>query len=204
MRAAFACELPKQGQPEEQTMSGDFSPEQKRYLEGFVAGLQIAKAARAQGSGSAPAAEPSGPDAAHLRAQDRVLKAGGKLSEQEKFKRELHPFDGYQRLKAQAANNEYPKPPDNFRWRFFGLFYVALGLWFGSNVFFTFIAAVLIFKTWETYGEMSYNERPTWLPVTAAFTKDSGTHQYLLRIFGTFANSTAKLPGIPSTIGYRE
>jgi ferredoxin-nitrite reductase len=108
-------------------MSGDFSPEQKRYLEGFVAGLQIAKAARVQGGGTASAApaEPSGPDAAHLRAQDRVLKAGGKLSEQEKFKRELHPFDGYERLKAQAANNEYPKPADNFRWRFFGLFYVA-------------------------------------------------------------------------------
>jgi ferredoxin-nitrite reductase len=107
-------------------MSGDFSPEQKRYLEGFVAGLQIAKAARVQGgsAGAAPA-EPSGPDAAHLRAQDRVLKSGGKLSEQEKFKRELHPFDGYERLKAQAANNEYPKPADNFRWRFFGLFYVA-------------------------------------------------------------------------------
>ena len=109
-------------------MSGDFNPEQKRYLEGFVAGLQIAKAARGNGSvasaGAAPA-EPMGPDAPHLRAQDRVLKAGGKLSEQEKFKRELHPFDGYDRLKAQAANNEYPKPPDNFRWRYFGLFYVA-------------------------------------------------------------------------------
>jgi len=110
-------------------MSGDFNPEQKRYLEAFVAGLQIAKAAR--GSGGAPSAqgtavsEPIGPDAPHLRAQDRVLKAGGKLSEQEKFKRELHPFDGYDRLKAQAANNEYPKPPDNFRWRYFGLFYVA-------------------------------------------------------------------------------
>src|SRR5262249_40640988 len=112
-----------------QPMSGDFNPEQKRYLEGFVAGLQIAKAAResagASVSGGAKTAEPSGPDAAHLRAQDRVLAAGGKLSEQEKFKRELHPFDGYERLKAQAANNEYPKPPDNFRWRFFGLFYVA-------------------------------------------------------------------------------
>jgi ferredoxin-nitrite reductase len=110
-------------------MSGDFNPEQKRYLEGFVAGLQIAKAARA-GAGAptglgAKTAEPGGPDAAHLRAQDRVLAAGGKLSEQEKFKRELHPFDGYERLKAQAANHEYPKPPDNFRWRFFGLFYVA-------------------------------------------------------------------------------
>jgi ferredoxin-nitrite reductase len=107
-------------------MSGDFSSEQKRYLEGFVAGLQIAKTARAQGGGaSAATAEPRGPDAAHLQAQDRVVKAGGKLSDQEKFKRELHPFDGYERLKAQAANNEYPKPPDNFRWRFFGLFYVA-------------------------------------------------------------------------------
>ena len=107
-------------------MSGDFSPEQKRYLEGFVAGLQIAKAARVQGGSASPGpAEPSGPDAAHLRAQERVLKAGGKLSEQEKFKRELHPFDGYERLKAQAASNEYPKPADNFRWRFFGLFYVA-------------------------------------------------------------------------------
>src|SRR6476661_2239936 len=116
-------------QPTTGTMSGDFNPEQKRYLEGFVAGLQIAKAAR--GTDGVPStqgtatAEPTGPDAPHLRAQDRVLKAGGKLSEQEKFKRELHPFDGYDRLKAQAANNEYPKPPDNFRWRYFGLFYVA-------------------------------------------------------------------------------
>jgi ferredoxin-nitrite reductase len=106
-------------------MSGDFSSEQKRYLEGFVAGVQIAKTARVQGGASAATAEPSGPDAAHLRAQDRIVKAGGKLSDQEKFKRELHPFDGYERLKEQAANNEFPKPPDNFRWRFFGLFYVA-------------------------------------------------------------------------------
>jgi ferredoxin-nitrite reductase len=122
----LACARCSRKKPQQQTMSGDFSPEQKRYLEGFVVGLQIAKAARVQGGSASPAsAEPSGPDAAHLRAQDRVLKAGGKLSEQEKFKRELHPFDGYDRLKAQAASNEYPKPADNFRWRFFGLFYVA-------------------------------------------------------------------------------
>jgi ferredoxin-nitrite reductase len=110
-------------------MSGDFSPEQKRYLEGFTAGLQIARAGRGVG-GSSPAAatatpEPVGPDAVHLRAQDRVLAAGGKLSDPEKFKREQHPFDAYGRLNAQTANNEYPKPADNFRWRFFGLFYVA-------------------------------------------------------------------------------
>ena len=28
---------------------GDFNPEQKRYLEGFVAGVQIAKAAKSVG-----------------------------------------------------------------------------------------------------------------------------------------------------------
>jgi ferredoxin-nitrite reductase len=110
--------------------SGDFEPEQKRYLEGFIAGVQIAKAAKsvadaAGGAAAVAEAEPIGPDAAGLKAQNRVLAAGGKLSDPEKFKREQHPFDGYQRLKDQAAKNEYPKPPDNFRWRFFGLFYVA-------------------------------------------------------------------------------
>src|SRR5882762_11000726 len=110
-------------------MSGDFSPEQKRYLEGFTAGLQIARAGRGLASGGSPtgavASDLVGPDAEHLRAQDRVLKSGGKLSDQEKFKREQHPFDTYERLKEHAANNAAPKPPDNFRWRFFGLFYSA-------------------------------------------------------------------------------
>src|SRR6266699_2815691 len=85
-------------------MSGDFSPDQKRYLEGFVSGLNAARATR----GVLPGA-----------------KGGGKLAEQEKFKREQHPFDAYHRLKAQAENNEAPKPADNFRWRYYGLFYVA-------------------------------------------------------------------------------
>jgi ferredoxin-nitrite reductase len=112
--------------------TGDFEPEQKRYLEGLVAGLQIAKtaktidgAAAATPDAAAPVLEPVGPEAAARQAQDRVLAAGGKLSDPEKFKRDEHPFDTYERLKAHADNNEYPKPPDNFRWRFFGLFYVA-------------------------------------------------------------------------------
>jgi len=113
-------------------MSGEFAPEQKRYLEGFVSGLQAARAARSLQTGNGAAAipgsggaEPVGPEAAAIKAQDRFVAAGQKLSDQEKFKRELHPFDGYERLKAQAAANEPPKPPDNFRWRFYGLFYVA-------------------------------------------------------------------------------
>jgi ferredoxin-nitrite reductase len=112
-----------------ETTSGDFEPEQKRYLEGFVAGLQIAKMAKAIGAtapdASPAATAPAGPDAAARNAQDRVMAAGGQLSDPEKFKRDEHPFDSYARLKAHAAKNEYPKPPDNFRWRYFGLFYVA-------------------------------------------------------------------------------
>ncbi|WP_315832757.1 NirA family protein [Bradyrhizobium prioriisuperbiae] len=103
-------------------MSGDFSPDQKRYLEGFVSGLGASRLART----AAPArSEPVGPDAIHLKAQDRTVAAGGKLNEQEKIKRDEHPFDAYPRLVAQAHGNAAPKPADNFRWRYYGIFYVA-------------------------------------------------------------------------------
>ena len=103
-------------------MGGGFSPKQTRYLEGFASGLKISRSARAPAQG--PAA-PSGPDAPHLAAMARQEAEGGKLADQEKWKREEHPFDAYHRLKEQARRDEFPKPPDNFRWRYYGLFYVA-------------------------------------------------------------------------------
>ena len=106
-------------------MSSDFTPDQKRYLEGFASGLTAARAARGQLPAGVASSEPVGPDAIHIKAQDRTVAAGGKLSDQEKIKREQHPFDAYDRLKSQAKNNEAPKPADNFRWRYYGLFYVA-------------------------------------------------------------------------------
>jgi ferredoxin-nitrite reductase len=110
-----------------ETLSVEFSDEQKRYLEGFATGLQISKVGRGLGSGAARAtsAEPTGPDAAHIKAQDKLLASGKKLADQEKFKREEHPFDAYPRLKQQALTNAPPSPADNFRWRYYGLFYVA-------------------------------------------------------------------------------
>ena len=107
----------------------DFSDEQKRYLEGFMSGLQVARVGRNIGLAGAAAdkasAEPTGPDAAHIKAQDKVAASGKKLADQEKFKREQHPFDAYERLKDQARHNAPPSPADNFRWRYYGLFYVA-------------------------------------------------------------------------------
>ena len=105
----------------------DFTDEQKRYLEGFTTGLQISRVGRGLGGAGAGNAntEPSGPDAAHFKAQDKVTASGKKLVDQEKFKREEHPFDAYPRLKQQALDNAPPSPADNFRWRYYGLFYVA-------------------------------------------------------------------------------
>ena len=110
-----------------ETLSVDFTDEQKRYLEGFTTGLQISRAGRGLGGVAAGKAnvEPAGPDAAHIKAQDKALASGKKLADQEKFKREEHPFDAYPRLKEQARTNAPPSPADNFRWRYYGLFYVA-------------------------------------------------------------------------------
>src|ERR1700749_2502972 len=111
-----------------ESLSVDFTDEQKRYLEGFSAGVQIMRSGRGFGSGAPAAkanAEPNGPEAAHIKAQDKVVASGKKLADQEKFKREQHPFDAYPRLKQQALDNAPPSPADNFRWRYYGLFYVA-------------------------------------------------------------------------------
>src|SRR4051812_1435132 len=110
-------------------MESDFSGEQKRWLEGFASGSAavraLAGAARTGAAQPAALAEPSGPDAAHLKAQDRTVAVGGKLADQEKWKRAENPLDAYARLTGQAGAGAYPKPEDNFRWRFHGLFYVA-------------------------------------------------------------------------------
>lgn len=110
-----------------ETLSVDFTDEQKRYLEGFATGLQISRVGRGFGGAAAgkAGAEPTGPDAAHFKAQDRVTAAGKKLADPEKFKREEHPFDAYPRLKQQALDNAPPSTADNFRWRYYGLFYAA-------------------------------------------------------------------------------
>lgn len=111
-------------------MSGqDFSDEQKRYLEGFVSGVQATRvAAGLRPIGALPGGtytEPVGPEAIHLKAMAATEAAGGKLVDQEKWKREENPFEAYSRLKGDALSGKAPKPADNFRWRYHGLFYVA-------------------------------------------------------------------------------
>ncbi|GAB6843393.1 ferredoxin-nitrite reductase [Methylorubrum rhodinum] len=109
-------------------MADDFNAEQKRYLEGFASGIAAARMTGGLAIGQAPAGgvtEPTGPDAIHIKAQEATVKAGGKLCDQEKWKRAENPFEGHNRLIAEAATGKAPKPEDNFRWRYHGLFWVA-------------------------------------------------------------------------------
>src|SRR6478735_6576432 len=56
-----------------ETLTVDFTDEQKRYLEGFTTGLQISRVGRGLGGGAGKAgSEPSGPDAAHIKAQNNL------------------------------------------------------------------------------------------------------------------------------------
>ena len=104
-------------------MSSEFTAEQKRYLEGFLSGAQAMRGGR--GAAQPAAVGNQGPDKPHLDAQDQVTANGGKLADQEKWKRAEHPFDAYGRFRSQAKSGAYPKPEDNFRWRYHGVFYVA-------------------------------------------------------------------------------
>jgi ferredoxin-nitrite reductase len=105
----------------------DFSEEQRRYLEGFVSGVQARRAAQGLKPLGADGARPppTGPDREHLAAMAHFEAGGKTLSPEEKAKREDHPFDAYARLKSESAKGQFPKGLDNFRWRFHGLFYVA-------------------------------------------------------------------------------
>jgi acyl-phosphate glycerol 3-phosphate acyltransferase len=48
---------------------------------------------------------------------------------------------------------------------------LALGLWFGAGVFFTFFVALSLFATFEGLAQ----NRPDWLPLPTSFTKEQGT-----------------------------
>lgn len=119
----------------------DFRDDQKQYLQGFVSGADLARAARGlatfgatlAAAGLAPASAnpsaekpaPTGPDALHIAAQDRALAEGKKLTPQEQAKRKHHPLDRWDDLVRHASEGEYPKGDDVLAFKYHGLFHVA-------------------------------------------------------------------------------
>jgi ferredoxin-nitrite reductase len=98
----------------------EFTDQQKRWLEGFAAGLAVRKPA----AQTLPAAA-VGPDALQYAAQDRAVAAGGKLVAEEKAKRERHPLDRWDEVVDRAEADQFPKGMDVFLTKYHGLFYVA-------------------------------------------------------------------------------
>jgi len=91
----------------------DFTPEQKRYLEGYAAGSGIARGA------PAPAKD------IHDEARARTVAAGGKLVPEETAKAKKQALDLWDEIGRLAAEGRFPKGTDVFLWKFHGLFHVA-------------------------------------------------------------------------------
>lgn len=112
-----------------------FTPEQKEYLQGFLAGASKAREALgmppiqalpngevAATVGSESGGTPS-PDAVHIEAQNRFLATGKKLTAEDKAKREGHPFDMWDEIVANAKAGVFPKGTDVFKYKYYGLFF---------------------------------------------------------------------------------
>ena len=92
-------------------LAGDFSPEQKRYLEGFFAGVAT------QGVSFGDLAPTSVNGIAGPALDD--------LTKEERIKRELHPFDAIENLVMDARWNAKPEPDSAFRYKWNGLFWLS-------------------------------------------------------------------------------
>src|SRR6516162_1501790 len=91
----------------------EFNDDQKQYLQGFVSGAELGRAARGLatfaatlglvgesngaalglGKPAAPGSTPTGLDALGIMAQDRTIAEGKKLCSQEEARRKRHPLD---------------------------------------------------------------------------------------------------------------
>jgi ferredoxin-nitrite reductase len=108
-----------------------FSPAQKEYLQGFMAGvfasgaipfvgtntagqLTAAPAGSATGDLAAPAAEPT----VHGTPLDDLCK-------EERWKHDENPLDAWERLLKHADENKFPDAENTYRFKTHGLFYVA-------------------------------------------------------------------------------
>src|SRR5262245_55497569 len=94
--------------------STGFTPEQKEYLAGFLAGIaQLNLAARV----GAPAE--NAPQEATIFGTPLA-----DVTEQERWKHEEHPLDGWDRILAHAEANKFPDEENTYRIRNYGLFFV--------------------------------------------------------------------------------
>ncbi len=107
----------------------EFTPEQKQYLEGFLAALAVQLpfvGAAADGRLTARPGAATTPNLAAPPPEDTYF--GTPLSDlckPERWKYDENPLDIWAKLVAHAEADKFPDEADSFRFKFHGLFYVA-------------------------------------------------------------------------------
>lgn len=101
---------------------GAFTPEQKEYLAGFMAGVSAAGLSPAGGAAPSPQAAPAPTPAAAPTVHGTPL---DDLCKEERWKYDENPLDAWDRLLRHADENKNPDPEHTYRFKTHGLFYVA-------------------------------------------------------------------------------
>jgi ferredoxin-nitrite reductase len=109
--------------------SAGFTPEQKQYLEGFLAGAAAQLPFVSQTPDGLITASPAGASAANLAAapaEDTVFGTPlADLCKPERWKYDENPLDIWEKLVAHADADKFPDEADSFRFKFHGFFHVA-------------------------------------------------------------------------------
>ncbi len=113
------------------TDSLPFTPAQKEYLHGFMAGVAASGQFPFTGhtAGGLITADPTSSATGNLSnppAEDTVF--GTPLSDlckEERWKHEENPLDAWERLVRHSDEDKFPDPENTYRFKTFGLFYVA-------------------------------------------------------------------------------
>jgi len=108
------------------TATGAFTAEQKEFLSGFMAG--VAQRGIHPYVGTTATGQLTGDPAqggANLAEETVYGTPLGDVTKQERWKHEEHPLDGWDRILAHAEAGKLPDEEHTFRFRNFGMFYVA-------------------------------------------------------------------------------
>ena len=97
-----------------------FTSEQKEYLAGFLEGIARRNSALSGGTGIG-----GGAPAESSREETIFGTPLGEVTKQELWKHEEHPLDGWDRILAHTDGNQFPDEENTYRFRNFGMFYVA-------------------------------------------------------------------------------
>jgi ferredoxin-nitrite reductase len=108
---------------------GAFNAEQKEYLAGFMAGIvqrNLMPFVGATADGKFTDDSASGGQNLAARREETIFGVPlGDATKQERWKHQEHPLDGWDRILAHAEADQKPDEENTFRFRNFGLFYVA-------------------------------------------------------------------------------